>query len=119
MKKVFYDIIVDVTNDIKLVFGVKEQDEDSDRVLQEVSLIAYKNDITNPLAETNIIIEPSEDERWTLYLPNDEMAEIKLLGMTAQITRDLAGNVFATIKSPDFDASFLVKDMTATDDVPF
>ena len=119
MKKVFFDIIVDVINDIKLVFGVKEENEDPDRVLQDVSLVAYKNDISNPLAETNIIIEPSEDEKWTLYLPNDEIAEIKLLGMTAQITRDLTGNVFTTIKSPDFDASFLVKDMTATDDVPF
>ena len=50
MKKVFFDIIVDVINDIKLVFGVKEENEDPDRVLQDVSLVAYKNDISNPLA---------------------------------------------------------------------
>ena len=58
-------------------------------------------------------------ERWTLYLSSDETAEINLLGMSAKITRDFTGNVFATIQSPDFNSSFLVKEMIATNDVPF
>ena len=118
MKKVFFNIVVDVLNDIKLAFGMKDPEEDSDDVFQYVSLIAYQNDIEKPLAETSLIIEPVDD-KWTLYLSNNEIAEINLLGMSAKITRDFVGNVFATVKSPDFNSSFVVNDIFATNDVPF
>ena len=118
MKKVFFNIVVDVLNDIKLAFGMKDPKEDSDDVYQYVSLIAYQNDIEKPLAETSLIIEPVDD-KWTLYLCNNEIAEINLLGMSAKITRDFVGNVFASVLSPDFNSSFLIKEMIATDDVPF
>lgn len=117
MNKVFFNIVVDVLNDIRLAFGIKNP-TDSNEVYQYVSLIVYKDNVENPLAETRIIIEPVND-RWTLYLSSEETVEIKLLGMTAQITRDFVGNVFASIVSSDFNSSFRINGMKATNEVPF
>lgn len=117
MNKVFFNIVVDVLNDIRLAFGIKNP-TDSNEVYQYVSLIVYKDNVENPLAETRIIIEPVND-RWTLYLSSEETAEIKLLGLTALITRDFVGNVFASIVSTDFNSSFRINGMKATNEVPF
>ena len=119
MNKVFFNITIDFINDIKLFCGIKNSRKDSDDVYEYVSLLVYKDGIAIPLAETKTIIEPSKNDNWTLYLSNEETAEIKLLGMKAQISRDSIGNVFASISSPDFNSSFRINGMKATDEVPF
>ena len=113
-----YNIVIQTIHNIKLALYVKEPDPDSNCSLQDAVLAVYKDNINEPIAYTTMMVEQAS-ERWTLYLSSDETAEINLLGMSAKITRDFVGNVFATIKSPDFDSSFLVKEMVATDDVPF
>ena len=119
MNKVFFNITMDVANEIKLFFGIMDSKKDSDEVFQYVSLVVYKDDIRKPLAETRIIIEPANNDNWTLYLSSEETAEIKFLGLTAQITRDFVGNVFASIVSTDFNSSFRINGMKATNEVPF
>ena len=113
-----FNIVIQTIHNIKLALYVKELDPDSNCSLQDAVLAVYKDNIDEPIAYTTLIVAKASD-RWTLYLSSDEMAEINLLGMSAKITRDFTGNVFATIQSPDFNSSFLVKEMIATNDVPF
>ena len=117
MAKTFIDIIVDHLNDIRVSL-IELHETNPKSSLRHLALVIYKADPITIIGKEKILAD-KQFGGWTLYMDQDADISLSLLDTTVAIVRDDKGNVFLKLCSADFDATFTIKNITATDDLPF
>ena len=115
--KTFVDIVIDHITDIRVsLIEIHETNPKSS--LRHLALVIYKTDPINIIANEKVFADKREGG-WTLFMDQDSQVDVSLLGTTARIFRDAGGSVFLELSTSDYEATFKLKGISATEDLPF
>lgn len=116
MYKTFFNIIVDSGNNIGVTLFANEPDEPFGST--SAFLRIYKDNPEKTIIEKRFYAV-DQLTGWKLHLLPDEDLLTCLLGLRITFSVDNLGTVFAVIDSEDFKATFRLKDVEGTTEVPF
>lgn len=114
--KTFIDIVIDHLNDIRVSL-VEVPESKPKTSLRKIALVIYMVDPLNIIAKEEILADKLKDG-WLLFMDQNSSVSVSLLGVTAMIVRD-EENVVLKLASSDYDSTFKLKGVSATDDLPF
>ena len=115
--KTFVDIVIDHINDIRVSL-IELHETNPKSSLRHLALVIYKADPINIIGKEKILAD-KQDGGWTLFMDQDSQVDVSLLGTTARIFRDAEGSVFLELSTSDYEATFRLKGISATEDLPF
>ena len=115
--KTFIDIVIDHLNDIRVSLCEVPESKPKTR-LRNLALVIYGADPTNIIVKEKIMVE-KKDGIWTMYMEQGADIYVGLLETTARIFRNEDGTVYLELNTADYNATFKLKGIIATDDLPF
>ena len=115
--KTFVDIVIDHLNDIRVSLIEIPESKPKTR-LRHLALVIYGADPTNIIVKEKIMVE-NKDGIWTMYMEQGADVYVSLLETIARLFRNEEGEVYLELNTADYNATFKIKGIIATEDLPF